>query len=161
MGKPPKIYPESVADELISNLDQLAQNPKGVQVKDLVLRARSKIEAAQAAGYSLEDIVKEFEKVGVSLTLNTLKQYLREVRALPDLTPAVEAPPPKRVTASSKQSESPPPSTPQPPLAAKSESSARAIAAEGESKDDDRTAKPRLTNTNEEGFQEMLNNDDL
>lgn len=156
MGKPPKIYPESVADELISNLDQLAQNPKGVQVRDLVLRARSKIEAAQAAGYSLEDVVKEFDKVGVSLTLNTLKKYLGDVRAIPDPIPE-ESPTPKRVPTSRKQS----PSTPNPPSAAKSESSASAIAAEDDSPDDDRPTKPRLTNTNEDGFQEMLSNDEL
>ncbi|NJL19750.1 MAG: hypothetical protein HC895_01330 [Leptolyngbyaceae cyanobacterium SM1_3_5] len=143
-------------------MKRLSENPKGIQVKDLVFRRRSDIEAAQAAGYSLEDVVKEFEAVGVSLTLNTLKQYLREVRAIPDPPPDAESAPPKRATASTRKNQTTPsPSSPEPPPIANSEPSASAIASEDEAQNDDRTSKPRLTNTNEAGFQEMLSNDEL
>ncbi|MEP0874051.1 hypothetical protein NDA01_30580 [Trichocoleus desertorum AS-A10] len=87
MGKPPKIYPESTANQLSSKLEHLAQNPKGLQVKELVFRLRLKIEAAQESGYTLEDIANVFKAEGVDLTLNTLKRYLQESRALnPKLT---------------------------------------------------------------------------
>jgi hypothetical protein len=140
MGKPPKIYPKSIADKLGSKLDALAQTPKGLQVKELVLQLHPKIEAAQASGYTLEDIVKEFESAGVSLTLNTLKQYLREARATPDLHPSSN---PK--SSSNKK----------PQASLTSSSTEEAASADG------RTTKPRLTNTNEEGFQRMLSNDEL
>ena len=66
MGKPPKTYPESVADQLGSKLDYLAQNPKGLQVKELVSRMKSRIEAAQASGYTLDDIANVFKAEGFS-----------------------------------------------------------------------------------------------
>lgn len=81
MGKPAKIYSEKIADQLGAKLDHLAQNPKGLQVRDIVFRLRPKIEAAQAAGHSLEDIAEAFKTEGIAVTLNTLKRYLQESRA--------------------------------------------------------------------------------
>jgi len=147
MGKPPKTYPESIAEQLGSKLDHLAQNPKGLQVKELVNRMKPKIEAAQAAGYTLEDIVKVFEAEGVSLTLNTLKQYLRESRSLsshptPPQLSASTSKSPKRTKNNprSKSSSTPPSSHPEEtPIAEDVE----------------------ISGTNKEGFQRMRSNDEL
>jgi len=138
MGKPPKIYPEKVADQLGSKLEHLAQNPKGLQVKDLVFRLRPKIESAQQAGYTLEDIVQAFKEEGVDLTLNTLKRYLQESRSL---SPASSSP-------------QLPPSEPKPakPKVERQQKPKREEAS---------SEKPQLTNTNEDGFQEMRSDDEL
>jgi len=148
MGKPPKTYPESIADQLGSKLDHLAQNPKGLQVKELVNRLKPKIEAAQASGYTLEDVVKVFEAEGVSLTLNTLKQYLRESRSLsssptpPPQLPDSTSKPPKQTKNNSRSKSSSTPSL--------SQSEETPIAEDVE-----------ISGTNEEGFQRMRSNDDL
>lgn len=149
MGKPPKLYSENVAKEIGSELDHLAQNPKGLQVKELVFQMQSKIEAAQASGHTLEDIVNVFKGKGVELTLNTLKQYLRESRALnpnPE-TPKLPSSDHKPTTAKSKKTDKPPSSASQQP--AKPDPSSKT----------QEEGKPSLTNTNVDGFQEMR--DDL
>lgn len=149
MGKPPKLYSESTANEIASKLDYLAQNPKGLQVKELVSQLRPKVEAAQASGHSLEDIVGVFKAKGVDLTLNTLKQYLRESRSLPP---------------GSEQSSSPDDSKSSKPKRLKGKPSPepepQSIKADKPSKPEGES-KPQPTNTNEEGFQEMRSNDDL
>ena len=154
MGKPPKTYPESVADQLGSKLDHLAQNPKGLQVRELVSRMKSRIEAAQASGYTLDDIANVFKAEGVDLTLNTLKQYLRESRAL-NSDPA----PSKLSGSDSKPTKlkklAPSPSTPSQPLPTTQPQLGKPPS-NVESED-----KTQLTNTNEDGFQEMRSDDDL
>ncbi len=155
MGKPPKIYPESTANQLSSKLEHLAQNPKGLQVKELVFRLRPKIEAAQESGYTLEDIVNVFKAEGVDLTLNTLKRYLQESRAfnpqhdLPTI-PALDSKPAK----AKKINSLPVPS------------SQRSLKPTQLPKDKvqplvEPGIQPSLTNTNEHGFQEMRSDDDL
>ncbi len=154
MGKPPKIYPESTANQLSSKLEHLAQNPKGLQVKELVFRLRPKIEAAQESGYTLEDIVNVFKAEGVDLTLNTLKRYLQESRALnpqADLPtiPALDSKPTKV-----KQTDSLPTSS--------SRSPKSGLPVEEQPRPHiEREMRPLLTNTNEHGFQEMRADDDL
>lgn len=154
MGKPPKLYSEGVAKEIGSELDHLAQNPKGLQTKELVFQMLSRIEAAQASGHTLEDILNVFKGKGVDLTLNTLKQYLRESRALtpssdPPKPPSSDQKPPKSKKSSSSTADSleqsPKPTQPEvnPPLEIKEE------------------GKLQLTNTNADGFQEMRDDDDL
>ncbi|GEM_PF-1340514 len=89
MGKPPKLHTEITANKIGSKLDRLAVTPKGVQTKILVAQMQPKIEAAQASGHSLEDILNIFKSEGVDLTLNTLKQYLRASRGeRPTVAPA-------------------------------------------------------------------------
>ncbi|MBW4491172.1 MAG: hypothetical protein KME12_25725 [Trichocoleus desertorum ATA4-8-CV12] len=155
MGKPPKIYPESTANELSSKLDHLAQNPKGLQVKELVFRLRPKIETAQESGYTLEDIVNVFKAEGVDLTLNTLKRYLQESRALNsqhDLPtiPALDSKP----TKVKKTNSLPVPSSQRSPKPIQlSEDKPQPLVEPG--------IQPLLTNTNEYGFQEMRSDDDL
>lgn len=147
MGKPPKTYPESIADQLGSKLDHLAQNPKGLQVRELVHRLKPKIEAAQASGYTLEDIVRIFEAEGVSLTLNTLKQYLRESRSLlanptPPQLPDSTSKPLKQIKNNPQSKSRSTPSSSQPekiPIAEDVE----------------------ISGTDEEGFQRMRPNDEL
>lgn len=152
MGKPPKLYAESVAKEIGSELDHLAQNPKGLQVKELVFQMQAKIEAAQASGHTLDDIVSVFKAKGVELTLNTLKQYLRESRVL---NPSLETPKlpasDRKLTATKPKKTDPPQFPPSQQPSAKSDPPPKA-----EEKD-----KPPFTNTNEDGFQEMRNDDDL
>lgn len=91
MGKPAKLHTEITANKIGSKLDHLAVTPKGVQTKVLVAQMQPKIEAAQAAGHSLEDILNAFKSEGVDLTLNTFKQYLRASRS--DVAMAAPAPP--------------------------------------------------------------------
>lgn len=147
MGKPPKTYPESIADQLGSKLDHLAQNPKGLQVKELVFRMKSKIEAAQASGYTLDDIVKVFEAEGVALTLNTLKQYLRESRSLPPSSTPSQLP----------ELASKPPKQPKTDARTKSNS----MPAQPQSEETPIAEDVKISGTNEEGFQRMRSNDEL
>ena len=155
MGKPPKIYPESTANQLGSKLEHLAQNPKGLQVKELVFRLRPKIEAAQESGYTLEDIVNVFKVEGVDLTLNTLKRYLQESRAL---NPQADLPlTPSLNTQSTKVKK-----TNSLPVSASPRSPKSGLPlAEQPRPHLEREMQPSLTNTNEHGFQEMRSDDDL
>jgi hypothetical protein len=91
MGKPPKLHTEITANKIGFKLDRLAVTPKCVQTKILVAQMQPKIEAAQAAGHSLEEILNAFKSEGVDLTLNTFKQYLRASRS--DVAMAAPAPP--------------------------------------------------------------------
>ncbi|MEP0872793.1 hypothetical protein NDA01_23520 [Trichocoleus desertorum AS-A10] len=155
MGKPPKIYPESTANQLSSKLEHLAQNPKGLQVKELVFRLRPKIEAAQESGYTLEDIANLFKAEGVDLTLNTLKRYLQESRALnyqADLPviPTLDSKPAKAKKTNSL------------PVPSSSRSQQSGLPLEEQPRPHiEREMQPSLTNTNEHGFQEMRADDDL
>ncbi|HEY9629329.1 MAG TPA: hypothetical protein V6C84_18660 [Coleofasciculaceae cyanobacterium] len=155
MGKPPKTYSESIAEQIGTQLDTLAENPKGIQVKELVSRMRSKIEAAQAVGHTLEDIVKVFEDEGVAITLNTLKQYLRESRTSASDSDAPAPPEATPKPAKLKKSDLPPASQSQPLPQTKSQ------ATKSSSLEPQSEVKPRLTNTNKDGFQEMRSDDDL
>lgn len=155
MGKPPKIYPESIVGQIGTQLDNLAENPKGIQVKELVSKMRPKIEAAQASGYTLEDIVKVFEDEGVTLTLNTLKQYLRESRTSASDSDVPEPPESTPKPAKLKKSDLPPVSQSQPLPQTKSQ------ATKPPSFEPQSEMKPRLTNTNKDGFHEMRSDDDL
>ena len=154
MGKPPKIYPESTANQLGSKLEHLAQNPKGLQVQELVFRLRPKIEAAQESGYTLEDIVNVFKAEDVDLTLNTLKRYLQESRVsspqadLP-IIPTLASKPAK----AKKTNSLPVPSSPRSPKSG--------LSLEEQPRYVEREMQPSLTNTNEHGFQEMRSDDDL
>jgi hypothetical protein len=162
MGKPPKLYSENVAKDIGSKLDHLAQNPKGLQVKELVFQLRSKIEAAQASGHTLEDIVGVFKAQGVDLTLNTLKQYLRESRSLsPDsgqhsLPGTASKPASKPSKSKSSETTVSPKPQPEPEPEPEPDQSKPGKPSKAETE-----SKSQLTNTNEDGFQEMRSNDDL
>lgn len=159
MGKPPRLYSESVAKEIGSELDHLTQNPKGLQVKELVFQMQSKIEAAQASGHTLNDIVNVFKDKGVDLTLNTLKQYLRESRALnprPD-PPKLPASDPKPTATKSKKPDVSPPLSP-PPQSSQEATQLKPDKLLSKTEGD---SKPPFTNTNDDGFQEMRDDNDL
>ncbi len=81
MAKSGVIYSRTVTDKIASKLEHLAQTPKGDTLKQMIFQLRPRIEAAQAMGHTLEEIVMLFEEDGVELTLNTLKRYLQESRA--------------------------------------------------------------------------------
>jgi len=90
MGKSAKIYSEEIADQIGADLNDLAQHPKGLSTKEIIIRLLPQIAAAQDAGHTLEDIAEKFEKRGVVLKVNTLKRYLQECRS--QLNSGSEAP---------------------------------------------------------------------
>jgi len=79
-AKPQSLYAEATAQTLEQQLDQLSAMPKGHTLRALIERLRPRIKAAQAAGYTYEEVVSTLEAGGVHITVNTLKQYLREPR---------------------------------------------------------------------------------
>ena len=79
-AKPQSLFTEATAQTLEQQLDQLAALPKGHTLRALIERLRPRIKAAQAAGYTYEEMVSTLEAGGVHITSNTLKQYLREPR---------------------------------------------------------------------------------
>jgi hypothetical protein len=141
MGKAAGSYPERVADQVGVKLERMAQNPKGLQLRELVLRLRPRIEAAQAAGYSLEDIVGVFQSEQVSMTASTLKTYLREAKR----DGAVGQGEGDRDLGTIAQAEKP----------------STKVEVGREKKTTQTKPKPDLTNTNEAGFQVMRADDDL
>jgi len=172
MGKPATTYPEKVATGLEDKLDHLAQNPKGLQLKEMVARLRPKIEAVQQAGYSIEDIVHVFNEMGVVITVNTLKQYLREVKAEPKEPKLLSTTESAIPTVASAQKEKtvanapPVPATPVPtakPKASKPQSvqTVKPVEKPIEKNEKSESEKIRLTNTNEQGFLEMRPDDEL
>jgi hypothetical protein len=141
MGKAAGSYPERVADQVGLKLERMAQNPKGLQLRELVGRLRPRIEAAQAAGYSLEDIVGVFQAEQVSMTVSTLKSYLREAKATAQAEITVNDPEPATIDVPEKS-------------ATKPEAGAKKKATSTK-------PKPDLSNTNEAGFQVMRSDDEL
>jgi|GEM_PF-1648068 len=79
-AKSQSLYAEATAQTLEQQLDQLAAKPKGLALRTLIERLRPKIKAAQIAGYTYEEIVSTLAAGEVKITVNTLKQYLREPR---------------------------------------------------------------------------------
>lgn len=159
MGKPAKTYPEGIADHLGSKLDDLAQKPKGIKTEELVVRVRAKIEAAQASGYTLDDVVGVFKSEGVEITLNTLKKYLQESKAL---SSKPEMSQPDSASQSSEQKKTAPTSQPleQEPGSVPSEvpkPKEESVPSEPPEKD----TGTQLTNTDENGFQKMLPDNEL
>jgi hypothetical protein len=135
MAKAAVCYPERLADLLGTKLERMAQNPKGILLKDLVTLLWPKIEAAIAAGYSLDEIVALFQAEKVAITASTLKTYLRDAKAMVragqgmnrELEPVVAASNPGKNAAKKKT---------------------------------DLGVSP-LVNTNADGFQAMRSDDDL
>lgn len=61
-------------------LDNLPEKPKAeraLTTKELVSELKGKIKAAQAKGYTLEEVVDLFKKNGAQISLSTIKASLK------------------------------------------------------------------------------------
>jgi len=61
-------------------LDNLPEKPKAeraLTTKELVSELKAKIKAAQAKGYTLEEIVELFKQNGAQISLSTVKESLK------------------------------------------------------------------------------------
>jgi|GEM_PF-3723009 len=100
-AKPQTLYPEKTAQTVEQQLEQLAAAPKGHTLRTLIERLRPKIKAAHAAGYTYEELVCTLESSGITITANTLKQYLREPKPgeglAADLTTALPQRHPRKI----------------------------------------------------------------
>jgi len=75
-----KLFGQDVKQTLESVLDTLPEKPKGerpLTTKQLVGELKAKIRAAQAKGYTLEEITELFSKNGAQLSLSSVKVALR------------------------------------------------------------------------------------
>ncbi|MBE9030465.1 hypothetical protein IQ266_12060 [filamentous cyanobacterium LEGE 11480] len=145
MGKSSVSYPERVADQLGLKLERLAQHPKGLQLKQMVFQLRPKIEAAQAAGYSLDDVVALFRADDVAISVSTLKTYLREARAAVRAGAIADAGAGRSGAA----------------IVEPNHAKSGKVRSGTKKQTAPQTAPPDLTNTNAAGFQEMRSDDDL
>jgi len=81
-GKQKTFSPE-VKQKIENMLDNLPEKPKAerpVTTRELVADLKVKIRAAQAKGYTLEEIVEIFKNNGAQISLSTVKAALRTPR---------------------------------------------------------------------------------
>lgn len=79
-GKPKQFTVES-RDKVASILTALPEKPKaerGLAAKEVVASLKADIRAAQAKGYTIEEIVKLFKDGGVDIGLTTLKAAIKQ-----------------------------------------------------------------------------------
>lgn len=98
-----KTFSPEVKQKIEDVLDNLPEKPKAerpVSTKELVAELKTKIRAAQAKGYTLEEIVDMFKKNGAQISLSTVKTALRTPRrpAKTAQAAATEAPKPAQQT---------------------------------------------------------------
>lgn len=75
-----KLFGQDVRQTLETALDTLPEKPKSerpLTTKQLVAELKTKIRAAQAKGYTLEEITELFSKNGAQLSLSSVKVALR------------------------------------------------------------------------------------
>jgi len=80
MAGRPKSYTQQAKAKVEGILDALPEKPESerpLSTTELVKQLKSKIAAAQAKGYTLEEIVEQFKKAGVQVSLSTLKSGLK------------------------------------------------------------------------------------
>lgn len=78
-----KTFSPEVKQKIEDVLDNLPEKPKAerpVTTRELVAELKAKIRAAQAKGYTLEEIVEMFKKNGAQISLSTVKTALRTPR---------------------------------------------------------------------------------
>lgn len=86
MPKSPTIYSQDQSSQFGVKLEAMALSPKGLQLRELVIENKDKINRAIAAGYSYEDVVAALAELKIQIKVNTLKQYLRESKPANDLS---------------------------------------------------------------------------
>ncbi|HCZ5078877.1 hypothetical protein [Salmonella enterica] len=75
-----KTFTQDVRQKIEATLDNLPEKPKAerpLTTKELVTELRGKIRAAQAKGYTLEEIVDLFKSDGAQISLSSVKSALK------------------------------------------------------------------------------------
>lgn len=75
-----KTYDQETRQKIEATLDNLPEKPKSerpLTTKELVTELRTKIRAAQAKGYTLEEIVELFKREGAQISLSSVKGALK------------------------------------------------------------------------------------
>lgn len=75
-----KTFTQEVRQKIEATLDNLPEKPKAerpLTTKELVTELRGKIRAAQAKGYTLEEIVDLFKSDGAQISLSSVKSALK------------------------------------------------------------------------------------
>lgn len=93
-----KSFDQETRQKIESTLDNLPEKPKSerpLTTQQLVAELRPKIKAAQAKGYTLEEIVDLFKKSGAQISLSSVKSALRATTRSKAKAPASNAAPPE------------------------------------------------------------------
>ena len=75
-----KTFDHETRPKIEATLDNLPEKPKSerpLTTKELVTELRTKIRAAQAKGYTLEEIVELFKREGAQISLSSVKSALK------------------------------------------------------------------------------------
>ena len=75
-----KTLDQETRQKIEATLDNLPEKPKSerpLTTKELVTELRTKIRAAQAKGYTLEEIVELFKREGAQISLSSVKSALK------------------------------------------------------------------------------------
>ena len=75
-----KTFDQETRQKIEATLDNLPEKPKSerpLTTKELVTELRTKIRAAQAKGYTLEEIVELFKREGAQISLSSVKSALK------------------------------------------------------------------------------------
>ena len=74
-----KTFDQETRQKIEATLDNLPEKPKSerpLTTKELVTELRTKIRAAQAKGYTLEEIIELFKREGAQISLSSVKRGL-------------------------------------------------------------------------------------
>ena len=75
-----KTFDQETRQKIEATLDNLPEKPKSerpLTTKELVTELRTKIRAAQAKGYTLEEIVELLKREGAQISLSSVKSALK------------------------------------------------------------------------------------
>ena len=75
-----KTFDQETRKKIEATLDSLPEKPKAeraLTTKELVTELRGKIRAAQAKGYTLDEIVELFKRDGAQISLSSVKSALK------------------------------------------------------------------------------------
>ena len=75
-----KTFDQETRQKIEAALDNLPEKPKSerpLSTKELVTELRTKIRAAQAKGYTLEEVVEMFRQAGAQISLSSVKSALK------------------------------------------------------------------------------------
>ena len=75
-----KTFDQETRQKIEATLDNLPEKPKSerpLTTKELVTELRTKIRAAQAKGYTLEEIDELFKREGAQISLSSVKNALK------------------------------------------------------------------------------------
>ena len=75
-----KTFDQETRQKIEATLDNLPEKPKSerpLTTKELVTELRTKIRAAQAKGYTLEEIIELFKREGAQISLSSVKSALK------------------------------------------------------------------------------------